>query len=153
MFIQPISRRILLSAIACVAFAVVVARADSDEATSTSWHANTRKTVEDGVIVTSEGTAVFATGEKAHVVLKGVAGPQAAWYRGTATVDSVYQFDDGSSFTLQYVQIWDGLRSLAAGLFCEGTGRFAGIKGGGTASGGAPSGPMSWTGMYELPKR
>ena len=71
MFIQPISRRILLSAIACVAFAVAATRADSEEATSMSWHANTTKTVEDGVTVTSEGTAVFATGEKAHVVLKG----------------------------------------------------------------------------------
>src|SRR5579871_5968297 len=75
-----ISRTLLLLTFTCVTSAVVETRAASDEATTTSWHANTRKTFEDGVTVTSEGTAVFATGETAHVVLKGVAGPQAAWY-------------------------------------------------------------------------
>jgi len=153
MFIQWIRSRVLPFAVTYVAVIGVATSATANDTTNMSWYANTRKTIEDGVTVTSEGTAEFATGEKAHVVLKGVADPHAAWYRGTGTIDSVYQFDDGSSFTLRYVQIWDAIRNRATGLFGEGTGRFAGIRGEATGRGEASGGPISWTGTYTLPKK
>jgi len=102
---------------------------------------------------TREGTATFANGEIAHIVSHAVYASTNTWTGGTASVVSVYKFDDGSGFTLRWVSIYNVLIHRCTGLFSEGMGRFAGMTGSATG-GGEPPGRLAsivlWTGAYEL---
>jgi hypothetical protein len=106
---------------------------------------------------TREGTATFANGEKAHIVVHTVH-PRTNSFTtdGTAVSVGEYKFDDGSGFTLRFVEIWNALEIRTAGLFSEGTGHFAGMAGSATG-GGYPPGMgyarILWTGTYELAKK
>jgi hypothetical protein len=123
-------------------------------ATDISWRTTGTQTSSDGNHYTREGTAVFTAGEEAHVVVNGFLGPDVSNSGGTARGEAVYQFKDGSSFTLRFVSIWSGPLSRNAGIFVGGTGRFAGMTGTGTAANetATTTGPMVtvWTGNYEL---
>ncbi len=119
-----------------------------------SWHTTgVTEIARDGRLYTREGTAVFTTGEEAHVVVHGVIDPDASNSDGTAKAESVFQFNDGSSFTLHFASIWGRGLERSAGIFTGGTGRFAGMIGSGTSTSKPPNtGPRStvWTGTYEL---
>jgi hypothetical protein len=122
-------------------------------ATDISWRSTGRTTATEGSHYTAEGTAVFTTGEEAHVAVNGFLGPDASKADGTARAEAIYQFKDGSSFTLHLVSIWSRGFERNAGIFVGGTGRFAGMTGTGTATSEPPTtGPKAtiWTGTYEL---
>jgi hypothetical protein len=123
-------------------------------ATDIGWRTTGTQTSSNGNHYTREGTAVFTTGEEAHVAVDGFLGPDVSNTSGTARGEAVYQFKDGSSFTLRFVSIWTGAMSRNAGIFAGGTGRFAGMTGTGTAANETAdtTGPMVtvWTGTYEL---
>jgi hypothetical protein len=124
----------------------------ADEPISMSWGTST-KIISEADVVIREGTATFANGEKAFLHQEGIGGPKSSWSRGTASVDAVYKFDDGSGFSLRFVTIWDAVKARAVGFLIEGKGRFAGIKGIATGSGESPGGKTAWTATYELLKQ
>ena len=101
-----------------------------------------------------EGTATFATGEKAQFVIRSVHPRTNSLAGGTAVSDWAYKFDDGSGFTMRSVEIWNGSVLRASALLSEGTGRFAGMAGSATGVGKRPFDgvPITvlWTGTYEL---
>lgn len=111
------------------------------------------QTAREGSRYTREGTAAFITGEEAHVVVHGVIDLDASNSDGTARGEFVFQFKDGSRFTVHFVSIWGGGLERSAGIFASGTGRFAGMIGSGTSTSEPPTTgpkPTIWTGTYEL---
>jgi hypothetical protein len=126
------------------------------EETNVSWQMTDKVTATDGEIATRVGTATFSNGEKAQIVSRVEHTSSANGMGGTASVDQVYKFDDGSGFTLRFEGIWNSLIIRTAGLFADGSGRFLGIRGGATGAGdfnGAALSTITWTGTYNLPKR
>jgi hypothetical protein len=147
------NRLVLLVALACLTTSLIPTGNALAEPTDVSWQTADKVTASDGDIGTREGTATFANGEKAHIVSRVAHGPNASGMSGTATVDQVYKFDDGSGFSLRFVGIWNSVLLRTAALFTEGSGRFAGIRGGATGAGvGASLGTIAWTGTYDLPQ-
>lgn len=152
------SRRVLLGAVTGLTAIGAAPASALGEQIAISWELITDSpTVGDQHSQTREGTATFANGEKAHVVVRAIhSGTNSFTTEGTAVVVGEYKFDDGSGFTLRSVEIWNALEIRIAGLFSEGTGRFAGMAGSATG-GGYPPGmgyaQILWTGAYELPKK
>ena len=101
-----------------------------------------------------EGTSNFA-GEEVKIVGKGVRTiiPSGR----TSAGETVYRFADGSGFTLRFVAARIGGTVHQAGVFLNGTGRYAGIIGSAVgvpesrADANAP-GSTDWRGSYELLK-
>jgi hypothetical protein len=152
MLAQRISHRIIPLAVMCAAVTGMATSAASGETIDISWQTVTKLVAEEGHTVTREGRAEFTNGETAYYRLEAVLGPQSSWSGGTSTADAVYRFNDGSNFTIRLVLIWNSLRQVGAGLFSNGTGRFAGIRGSATGSGDGLS-EMLWRGVYDLPKK
>lgn len=122
-------------------------------ATDISWRATSKMTSREGGHYTREGTAVFMTGDEAHVAVNGTLGPNSNEANGTATLEIIYRFKDGSGFTLRGVAIWNELLQANSGIFVDGVGRFAGMAGSATCTGDAPAKGTTvtvWTGTYEL---
>jgi hypothetical protein len=118
-----------------------------------SWRSTSSLTVNEEDHYSCEGTAVFSTGEEAHLACDGTRDKNSSSSSGTSTVNAVYRFNDGSSFTIHFVAVWNATMSRNGGVFVNGTGRFAGIIGSATAAAQRPaSGPATtvWTAMYEL---
>jgi hypothetical protein len=131
----------------------LVAGAAPGWAADISWHTTATQTASEGNHYTREGTAFFTTGEEAHVVVNGFLGPDASKANGTAKGETIFRFKDGSGFTLRFVSIWGEGQERNAGIFADGTGRFVGMTGSGTAISEPPTtGPKAtvWTGTYEL---
>ena len=101
-----------------------------------------------------EGTSNFA-GEEVKIAGKGVRTiiPSGR----TSGGETVYRFADGSGFTLRFVAARIGETVHQAGVFLNGTGRYAGIIGSAVgvpesrADANAP-GATNWRGSYELLK-
>jgi hypothetical protein len=152
------SRWAQLLAVTCLATIGAPNREALGEQISVSWQTTDHRTAIDGDKVTREGTATFANGETAHIVMNIIHHPVpgGGGMDGSGTTVSVYRFDDGSAFTLRFVGIWNSIIARYTGIFGEGNGRFAGITGNATGGGASPgTGPVTadWTGTYELPKK
>ena len=101
-----------------------------------------------------EGTSNFA-GEEVKITGKGVRTiiPSGR----TSAGETVYRFADGSGFTLRFVAARIGGTVHQAGVFLNGTGRYAGIIGSAIgvpesrADANSPGSP-NWRGSYELLK-
>ncbi len=153
MLIQRIKRLMLSWLVVCLMSVGLAAVSDPAWAKDISWRATTVVTAGEGNRFTREGTAVFMTGEEAHVVINLIQGQGSSWASGTSTADAVYRFKDGSGFTLRFEGSWNGAGQRGAGTFVDGIGRFAGMTGGATATGEMPTtGPTAviWTGTYEV---
>ena len=53
------------------------------------------------------GNGGMSTGDEAHVAVNGTLGPNSNEANGTATLEIIYRFKDGSGFTLRGVAIWN----------------------------------------------
>ena len=140
----------------CFIIVISVVGTDPAWATDISWRATTTQTANPGDNYTREGTAVFAGGEEAQVVINGTMGPGSFYASGTASGEQVIRFRDGSGFTLHFVSIWRGRIQRVVGIFGDGVGRFAGMNGSATGTSGAAStGPAvtDWVGTYEVPPK
>jgi hypothetical protein len=112
-----------------------------------SWRTTTGGTVSQGDNrYTYEGTAVFA-GEEAHIVGGGTRDGSSS--RRTTAGETNYKFSDGSGFTVRFVATRIGTTVRQAGIFINGTGRYAGMIGAAIALQERP-GTTAWTGSYEL---
>jgi hypothetical protein len=109
-----------------------------------SWRTTASST--QGDHYTYEGTAVFG-GEEARIAGGGTRDSLSS--KRTAAGETNYKFSDGSSFTVRWVSTRIGTAVRQAGIFINGTGRYAGMIGSATAVQERP-GTTVWTGSYEL---
>jgi hypothetical protein len=123
---------------------LIIGSAPAAWAIDISWRTTTSST--QGEHYTYEGTAVFA-GEEAHIVGGGTRDGLSS--RRTAAGETNYKFSDGSGFTIRWVSTRIGTTVRQAGIFINGTGRYAGMIGSAAAVQERP-GTNVWTGSYEL---
>ena len=140
-----------IAALVAVGLATGLPRA---RAVDISWQGTSALTSNEGGHYTAEGTAIFMTGEEAHLAVKAAAGANSSLQNGTSAGEIVYRFKDGSGFTLHFVSIWNEAVQRNAGIFGDGIGNFAGMTGSAAGVGPAPAkGPshVVWVGAYDMP--
>jgi hypothetical protein len=159
MFIDRIISALSSSLLIGFIFAgALVAMPAPAHATDIGWRQSTILERESAGAYTRRGTATFKTGEVATVAVNGTNGPLDHKGRLPFKSQAVYQFQDGSTFTIRFAGSRDPASSAqdASGKFLSGTGRFRGIIGKFTFSGRIGMGEVGeteWVGSYSVPKR
>lgn len=152
--ISALSSSLLLGFVLAGALVAMPAPA---HATDIGWRQSTVLERESAGAYIRRGTAAFKTGEVATVVVNGTNGPPDRKGRLPFRAQAVYQFTDGSTFTIRFAGSRDPVSSAqdASGKFLSGTGRFRGIIGKITFTGRPGLGEVGeteWVGSYSVPK-
>ncbi len=131
---HPTLRSRRTSAAAWVLVLALLAGMAPAHAEELSWRQSSLRTEVQGLSYVRRGVAMFANGEPATLVFRGVANPPEGG-RQDFSGRMLMRFEDGASFTFdmqgvtQYGAAGTAPTMSASGKLVEGTGRFTGISG------------------------